>query len=138
MRAMLLVLLLAGCAAPELALEKLPPPRGPSGEVVIVRPSAFIGNEGAYVVNIDRRDVHAMEAKEHIRVRLDPGTHRIALRCWRPALAEWAETAITHEVVGGATTYLRVVPRHSCAQLEPLAESAARSLAVGTVFRPLQ
>ena len=138
MRSVVFLLMIAGCAAPDVALDKLPPAAGPTGEILIVRPSAFIGDEGAYVVNIDQRDVHSMEAKEHIRVRLDAGTHRIALRCWRLALAEWAETAITHEVVAGATTYLRVVPRHSCAELEPLTERDARSLAVGTVFKPLQ
>ena len=138
MRAAVVSLLLAACAAPEVALEKVPPPRGPSGEVVIVRPSAFIGDEGAYLVNIDQRDVHMMEVKEALRVRLEPGSHRIALRCWQMALAEWTETAITHEVAAGATTYLRVVPRHSCANLEPLTERDARSLTVGTVFKPLQ
>lgn len=138
MRRAVLLWMLAGCAAPDVALEKLPPAAGPSGEVLIVRPSAFIGDENAYVVNVDRRDVHRMETKEHIRLRLGAGAHRLALRCWQMALAEWTETSITQEVVAGATTYLRVVPRHSCAALEPLTERDARSLAVGTVFKPLQ
>ena len=134
----LLFFLLAACGAPEVALEKLPPPAGASGEVVILRPSAFIGDEGAYVVNVDQRNVHSMEAKERIQLRLGAGAHRIALRCWQMALAEWKETAITHDVVAGTTSYLRVVPRHSCAELEPLTEREARSLAVGTAFKPLQ
>jgi hypothetical protein len=136
MRGVVFLLMLAGCAMPDVALEKLPPAAGPSGEVPIVRPSAFIGDENAYVVNVDRRDVHQMETKEHIRLRLGAGAHRLALRCWQMALAEWTETSITHEVVG-ATSYLRVVPRHSCAELLPLTETEARRLAVGTVFKPL-
>jgi hypothetical protein len=136
MRAIALLLLLAGCGAPEVALEKLPPPAGPSGEVVIVRPSAFIGDELAYVVNVDQRNIHELETKQHIRVRLGAGAHRIALRCWQVALAEWKETAITHEVLAGATTYLRVTPRHACAELEPLPQAEGRRLAAGTVFKP--
>lgn len=139
MRAILLIplLLLAACGAPEVKLERLPAVEGAAGEVWLIRPTHWIGEEAGYVVNVDQRDIHTLEMKQHIRVRLAPGEHRVALRCYQPLSNSWKETVINQQVQAGATTYLEVEPRGDCASLEPRPEAEGKRLAARTAFRPL-
>jgi len=131
------LLLLTACGAPELKLEKLPAVEGAAGEVWLIRPTHWIGEEVVYVVNVDSRDIHTLEMKQHIRVRLAPGEHRIALRCYQPFSNTWKETVVNQQVQAGANAYLAVEPRGDCASLEPLPEAQGKRLAARTALRPL-
>jgi len=125
----------SGCAEP-VALEKLPPADPASaGEVVLVRPSAFIGDEIVYVVNVDKKDVAELGSRQHQRLMLSAGEHRIAIRC-PDALSGWSETVITQGVVSGKTAYLAVAPKHACASVVPVAENEARKMLANTGTRP--
>jgi hypothetical protein len=124
-----------GCAEP-VTLEKLPPPDPASaGEVVIVRTSAFIGDDVVYVVNVDKKDVAELGARQYQRLMLSAGEHRIAIRC-PGALSGWSETAVTQGVVTGKIAYLAVAPKHACASVDPVAESDAKKLLANTGPRP--
>jgi hypothetical protein len=129
---------LAACA-PALKLEKLPPPASPAnaGEVVVIRPSAFIGDDIAYYLNVNEQDVLELGAKEHTRLKLPAGEHRLAIRCFMPFAGGWKETAIPQRVLAGETVYLAVAPQYDCASLEALPEAEGRKLAARTVFRPI-
>src|SRR5712692_3272788 len=123
---------ISGCGAAPVALEKLPPAdSADAGEVVVVRPKAFIGEEIVYVVNVDTKDVAELRSRQHQRFKLPAGDHRVAIRCFG-AFSGWAETAITHRVVAGQTAYLAVAPKHSCASVDPVPESAGRQLLSNT------
>jgi hypothetical protein len=125
----------SGCAEP-VALEKLPPADPASaGEVVIVRTTAFIGDDVVYVINVDKKDVAELGAAQYQRFMLPAGEHRIAIRC-PGALSGWSETAITHGVVTGRTAYLAVAPKHACASVDPVPESEAKKLLANTAPRP--
>lgn len=125
----------SGCAEP-ITLEKLPPADPASaGEVVIVRPSAFIGDDVVYVVNVDKKDVAELRDRQSQRLTLSAGEHRIAIRCFG-ALSGWSETAITQGVVTGKTAYLAVAPKHGCASVDPVPESEAKKLLANTGPRP--
>ena len=125
-----------GCGTEPVALEKLPPVDPASaGEVVLVRPSAFIGEEIVYVVNVDKKDVAELSARQHQRFSLPAGEHRIAIRCYG-ALSGWSETAITQGVAVGKTAYLAVAPKHGCASVDPVPESEARKLLANTSPKP--
>jgi hypothetical protein len=125
----------SGCAEP-VALEKLPPADPASaGEVVIVRTTAFIGDDVVYVINVDKKDVAELGAAQYQRFMLPAGEHRIAIRC-PGALSGWSETAITHGVVTGRTAYLAVAPKHACASVDPVPESEAKKLLANAAPRP--
>ena len=127
---------ISGCGTEPVALEKLPPADPASaGEVVLVRPSAFIGEEIVYVVNVDNKDVAQLRARRHRRFNLAAGEHRIALRCYG-ALSGWSETAITHRVVTGQTAYLAVAPKQACASIDAVPEREGRKLLSNTVPGP--
>jgi hypothetical protein len=120
-----------GCAEP-VTLEKLPPPDPASaGEVVIVRPSAFIGDDLIYVVNVDKKDVAELRSRQYQRLMLPAGEHRIAIRCFN-TLSGWAETAMTQGVAVGKTAYLAVAPKHGCASVDQVPESEAKKLLANT------
>ena len=134
---------ISGCGTEPVALEKLPPvDSAEAGEVVLVRPRAFIGERAdigeqgiVYVVNIDQKDIAELGPRQHQRFKLSAGEHRIAMRCF-VSFSGWNETAITHRVVAGETAYLAVTPKHSCANVEPVPESKGRQLLSSTVPRP--
>ena len=127
---------ISGCGAPPVALEKLPPADpATAGEVVIVRPSAFIGEDAVYVVNVDKKDIAQLGTRQHQRFKLPAGEHRIAIRC-SDLISGWSETAITHGVVAGQTAYLAVAPKHGCASVDPVPESQGRQLLSNTAPRP--
>ena len=125
----------SGCAEP-VALEKLPPADPASaGEVVIVRTTAFIGDDVVYVINVDKKDVAELGAGQYQRFMLPAAEHRIAIRC-PGALSGWSETAITHGVVTGRTAYLAVAPKHGCASVDPVPEREAKKMLANTAPRP--
>jgi hypothetical protein len=94
-------ILVSGCGAPPLTLEKLPDADpATAGDVVLVRPKAFIGEGLAYVINIDTKDIAELNDGEHLRFKLPAGDHRIAIRCYA-AFTGWAETTVDHRVVAG-------------------------------------
>jgi hypothetical protein len=126
---------LSGCAEP-VALEKLPPADPASaGELVIVRPSAFVGEEIVFVINIDMKDVAELPSRQSQRFQLPAGEHRIAIRCFG-ALSGWNGTAITHAVVTGQTAYLAVAPKGDCASIGQVPESEGKKLLANTGPRP--
>ena len=127
---------ISGCGAEPVALEKLPPADPASaGVVVIVRPSAFIGEDTVYVVNVDKKDIAELGSRQSQRLTLPAGEHRIAIRCF-VALSGWTETAVTHVVTTGQTAYLAVAPKHDCASVAPVTESEGRKMLANTGPRP--
>jgi hypothetical protein len=129
---------IAGCAAEQVVLGKLPPIANPAdaGEVVLIRARAFIGEDMSYYVNVDQTDIFELRQGEHTRFQLPAGEHRIAIRCFG-ALSGWSDAAITQRVVAGQTTYFAVAPKYGCASLDPVPESEAGKLLARTRFRPL-
>jgi len=128
---------ISGCGSEPLALEKLPAADpANAGEVVLVRPSAFIGEDIVYVVNVDKKDVAELAERQHQRFKLSAGEHRIAIRCFG-ALSGWEESAITHRVVAGQTAYLAVAPKHGCASLAPVPEREGAKLLANTAPKPV-
>lgn len=126
-----IALVLSGCAEP-VALEKLPPADpANAGELVVVRPSAFIGEDTVFIINVDKKDIAELNSRQYHRFQLPAGEHRIAIRCFG-ALSGWTETAITQGVVAGQTAYLAVAPRHGCASVGQVPESEARKLLANT------
>ncbi|HWM43333.1 MAG TPA: hypothetical protein VNP36_12915 [Burkholderiales bacterium] len=130
---------LTGCAPTPLAMGKLPPvtDAAQAGEVVVIRPRAFIGDDFAFYLNVNQENVVTMNSREHTRLRLPAGEHRIAIRCTQALKEGWSETAITQRVVAGQTTYLAVTPKFDCASLDALSESDGKKLLSSTTLRPL-
>jgi hypothetical protein len=127
---------ISGCGSEPVALEKLPPvDPGNAGEVVVIRPSAFIGEDIVYVVSVDSKDIAKIGSRQHQRFKLPAGDHRIAIRCYG-ALSGWEETVIAHRVVAGQSAYLAVAPKKGCANLDSVSESQGRKFLSNTVPRP--
>jgi hypothetical protein len=143
MRIALLVALvglaLAGCAPKQLAMGKLPPvtDAAQAGEVVVIRPRAFIAEDLGFYVNVNQENIVTMSQREHIRLRLPAGEHRIAIRCTHLFKEGWSESAITQRVVAGQTSYLAVTPKYDCASLDVVSESDGKKLLSSTSLRPL-
>jgi hypothetical protein len=127
---------ISGCGSEPVALEKLPAAdSADAGEVVVIRPSAFIGEDMVYIVSVDKKDIARLGSRQHQRFNLPAGDHRIAIRCFG-AFSGWEETAITHRVVAGQSAYLAVAPKQGCANLDPVTEGQGRKLLSNTVPRP--
>jgi hypothetical protein len=132
----LAVIAISGCGSEPVALEKLPAADSVNaGEVVVIRPSAFIGEDVVYIVSVDKKDIARLGSRQHQRFNLPAGDHRIAIRCFG-AFSGWEETAITHRVVAGQSAYLAVAPKQGCANLDPVTEGQGRKLLSNTVPRP--
>ncbi len=129
---------LAGCAAQELPISKLPAvDSASSGEVVVVRPSAFIAEDFAFYLNVNQENIAAIRTRQHTRFRLAAGEHRFAIRCVGLFTTEVAETATNQRIVEGQTLYLSVSPKGSCASIEAVPEQEGRKRVSNTAFRPL-
>jgi hypothetical protein len=129
-------ILVSGCGAPPLTLEKLPDADpATAGDVVLVRPKAFIGEGLAYVINIDTKDIAELNDGEHLRFKLPAGDHRIAIRCYA-AFTGWAETTVDHRVVAGQSAYLAVAPKHNCATIAAVPEREGMKLLSNTSATP--
>jgi hypothetical protein len=129
---------LAGCAAPELPIDKLPAVEAAgSGEVIVVRPSAFIADDFPFYLNVNHENILALGARQHARFRLPAGEQRIAIRCVSVVTGETSEKATNQRVVAGQTLYLSVAAAGSCASLKAVSEQEGRRLVSNTTFRPL-
>jgi hypothetical protein len=138
MRYLAVVILLAGCAAQELSLGRLPAiDAASSGEVVVVRPRAFVGEDFPFYLNVNQENIAAIDAREHRRFRLSAGEHRIAIRCVSLLTGETTETATTQRVAAGQTLYLSVAPKGSCASVDAVSDQEGRKLVSSTTFKPL-
>ena len=140
MRSFLLVaiLLLAACAAPELKIGKLPAvDPASSGEVVVVRPSAFIAEDFTFYVNVNEENIAGLRNRMHTRFRLPAGDHRIAVRCTSGYTSDVFENATIERVVAGQTIYLAIEPKGKCATIEAVSEREGRRLVANTTFIPL-
>jgi hypothetical protein len=127
-----LAIVISGCGTPPVAFEKLPDADPASaGEVVLVRPKAFIGEEIAYVVNVDTKDIAELADRQHQRLKLSAGEHRIAIRCYG-AFSGWTETTLAQRVVAGQTAYLAVAPKQGCASIAPVPESEGMKMLSNT------
>jgi hypothetical protein len=72
---------ISGCGSEPVALEKLPAAdSADAGEVVVIRPSAFIGEDVVYIVSVDKKDIARLGSRQHQRFNLPAGDHRIAIR----------------------------------------------------------
>lgn len=123
-------ILVSGCAPEQAAIGKLPPiaDAAAAGEVALIRPRAFVGEEFAYDVSVNGVNIAALGSGEHARIKLPAGEHRIAIRCFRALTSAWAETVVTQRVVAGQTAYLAVAPKFECASIEPVSESEGKEL----------
>jgi hypothetical protein len=123
-------LTLQGCALEPPAFGKLPPVAEgvETGEIALIRPRAFVGEEHDYYVNINNVDLAPLSSGQHARFKLPAGEHRIAIRC--PALlsSNWNETAVVQRVAAGQTTYAAVAPKASCVSIATLSEGEAKKL----------
>jgi hypothetical protein len=115
---------------------KLPPIAisAEAGEVVLIRPRAFIAEETSFYVNVNHDDIAPIRSAQHTRLKLPAGEQRVAIRCYS-SLSGWQETALTQRVVAGQAAYLVIAPRKDCVSLEPVSASEARKLLSRTVFK---
>src|SRR5258708_9389844 len=76
-----------GCGAEPVALEKLPPTDpANAGEVLVIRPRAFIGEDMGYLVNAGNTDIAELRSRAHHRLTLAARDHRRAApRCSSPS-----------------------------------------------------
>jgi hypothetical protein len=125
-----------GCAPDSVTpAGKLPPITNPAeaGEVVLIRPRAFIADDTSFYINVNQDDIAAIRSGQHTRLKLPTGEHRVAIRCYS-ALSGWQETAITQRVVAGQAAYLAIAPDKDCVSVEPVSESEGGKLLSRTVF----
>jgi len=128
-----------GCAADSVTpAGKLPPITNPAeaGEVVLIRPRAFIADETSFYINVNQDDIAPIRSGQHTRLTLPAGEHRVAIRCYS-SLSGWQETAISQRVVAGQAAYLAIAPRKDCVSVEPVSESEGRKLLARTVFKSI-
>lgn len=138
LRLLLGLSLLAGCASQELSVGKLPAvDAAGSGEVIVVRPSAFIADDYTFYVNVNQENIVGLRARLHTRFRLPAGEHRIAVRCTSSISSEISETATTQRIAAGQTLYLAIEPKGNCATIEAVSEREGRRLVANTTFIPL-
>jgi hypothetical protein len=127
---------ISGCAPDSVTpAGKLPPITDPAeaGDVVLIRPRAFIADETSFYINVDHDDIAPIRSGQHTRLKLPAGEHRVAIRCYSP-LSGWQETAITQRVVAGQAAYLAIAPHKDCVSVEPVSESEGSKLLSRTVF----
>jgi hypothetical protein len=135
---LLLGFLAAGCASQELSIGKLPAVEtASSGEVVVVRPSAFIADDFTFYVNVNEENIAGLRARLHTRFRLPAGEHRIAVRCTSGYTSQIHENATIQRVAAGETLYLVIEPKGNCATIEAVPEREGRRLVSNTTFIPL-
>ena len=129
----------AGCGSNPVVTGKLPATSAAdSGEVVIIRARAFIGEEHNHYINVDQENIVALTSGQHARLKLASGEHRVAIRCYGDLLSTAInEAVITHRVAAGQISYFAVKPRFSCASIDPLSEAEARTLLSATSLKPL-
>jgi hypothetical protein len=136
--AALAAIALFGCAGKEPAIGKLPPvDAANSGEVVVIRPSAFIGDEFSLYLNVNETTVAALGPRQHTRLRLPAGEHRIAIHCPNVLSGKLNERVTLQRIDAGQTVYFSVTPRGDCAAIESLSEAEGRRRLTGTSRVPL-
>src|SRR3989442_1173081 len=74
---------------------KLPPITNPAeaGDVVLIRPRAFIADETSFYINVNQDDIAPIRSGQ--------------------------QTEITQRVVAGQTAYLTIAPNKDCVSVEP-------------------
>ncbi len=98
-------LLLAGCAHGLLApLPQVDP--GRAAEIVVIRPSGFVGCGVSLPVTVDGRDAYGLACGEHVILTVPEGERIIGVKHWTWIVTDENTTALT--VAAGGRYYLRL------------------------------
>ena len=108
----------------------------PSAELTMIRPTAFIGSELPYFIVIDQQPPLDLESREHVRLRVAPGRHTVAVRCPKALSLTYAETRIEHEFAAGRPAFFVIAPKFDCVTLDAVGAREASALIANTSPRP--
>ena len=107
-----------------------------SAEVTVIRPTAFIGADESYYVAIDQQPPLDLESREHVRLRVAPGRHTIAIRCPKAMSLTYAETRIEQDFAAGQPAFFVISPKFDCVSLDAVGAREASGLLANTSVRP--
>ena len=107
-----------------------------AAELTVIRPTAFIGGEESYFVAIDQQPPFDLESREHVRLRVAPGRHTVAVRCPKAMSLTYAETRIERDFSAGQPAFFVVSPKFDCVSLDAIGAGEASRLIANTSVRP--
>lgn len=128
-----IILILGGCATsgPINPLPKLSTLHE-SGQVTVIRPSAFIGSAGSLTIALDGIEIFHLNNGEYTTFSLSTGPHTLAVRCFGGWTPTWKEDVIDLTVSPGDHQYAMVEISMECADIshatEPPAETTIKDL----------
>jgi hypothetical protein len=108
---------------------------GIASKVVVIRVSSLFGAAVRNPIALNGADLFRIGSGEHAEFAIPPGEHRIAVRCFGGWSPTWKEDTRTFTAVSGVTTYFRISPSMSCAEIIVItAGDATRLLADSTAL----
>lgn len=107
-----------------------------AAELTVIRPTPFVGGELPYFIVIDQQPPLDLESREHLRLRVAPGRHTVAVRCPKALSLTYAETRIEHEFAAGQPAFFVISPKFDCVTLDAVGARDAAALLANTSPRP--
>lgn len=124
------------CSALLLALCSVRVGAESGAELALIRPMPFIGGELPYFIAIDQQPPFDLESREHVRLRIAPGRHTVAVRCPKAMSLTYAETRIEHDFSTGQPAFFVISPKFDCVTIDAVGAREASALLANTSARP--
>lgn len=92
----------------------------PSGEIIVIRKSSFVGAAISYYVTVDGEPIFSILSGKHTKFVLAPGSYRIGVQCFGGWTPTWKEDSIEINIGHEETKYVFISPNMRCAGIEEL------------------
>ncbi|WP_345817737.1 hypothetical protein AAGS40_30550 (plasmid) [Paraburkholderia sp. PREW-6R] len=133
--AALLCMGLFGCASSG-RLGALPAITGgqPSSELVLVRPSNFIGAANSYYVALDGKDVFSIRSGDYTKFRVPSGEHTVMVKCFGGWTPTWKEDGKHFVAATDQASFFEISPSFTCAKITQINAGQASKLLAANRF----
>lgn len=105
-----------------------------AGELTVIRPTAFVGQEWPYYVLVGDKAVADLNSGERVTLQVPSDLRSLAIHCPKGMGSAYAESRIDRDF--SAPTYLVLSARRDCVSIEAVDAKAASRLMNSTRSRP--
>ena len=90
-----------------------------AAELIVIRPTAHVGQEWAYYVLIGGKVLADVMSGERVTLNVPADTRTVVIQCPQ-GLSGYVESKIDHDFKASPTTYLLITPKLDCVNIQPL------------------
>jgi len=105
-----------------------------SSQLVLIRVSSIVGAANSYYVALDGKDIFSIRSGENTEFPIPAGKHYVSVKCFGGWTPTWKEAAKRFNALPNQTSYFKISPNLSCAEIVSIEPDEAKTEIQSTDF----